>query len=106
MADTLESLEIQIAHSASDAASEITNVANAIKSVGRALSKTIPQLKVFNDLMSGKSINFSDNSTTQIAETINNVKQAAGRAGQATKEVSKGIDSMSKAAQKSKSPHH
>ena len=104
MADTLESLEIQITHSASGAASSIKEVANAIKSVGRALEKTLPNLKVFNDLIQGNTFNFNDNHTTQIAETINNVKQSASKASGATKEVAKSVQSLGKAAKSSKSP--
>lgn len=104
MADTLESLEIEITHSASGAAGAIKSVADSIRSVGRALEKTLPSFKVFNDLMKGSSINLNDNSTTQIAETINNVKSAAGKAGSATKDVAKNIQGMSKAAKASKSP--
>jgi len=107
MADTLESLEIEIKHSASGAAEEIKRVTSAIRSMGRALDKVLPNLKVFNDLMGqGSSLNvtMNDNHTTQVAETINNVKEAASRAGKATKEVSKGMTSMSKAAAKTKGP--
>lgn len=104
MADTLESLEIEITHSASGAAGSIKEVANAIRSVGRALEKTLPNLKVFNDLMQGNSISFNDNSTTQIAETINNVKNTASKASGATKEVARGVKSLGNAAKASKSP--
>lgn len=104
MADTLESIEIQITHSASGAASSIKAVANAIQSVGTALEKTLPKLKVFNDLIQGNTFNFNDNHTTQIAETINNVKQSASKASGATKEVAKSVQSLGKAAKSSKSP--
>ena len=104
MADTLESLEIEVKHSATGAADEISKVASAVKKLGKALEKTMPDLKVFNDLMKGSSINFNDNHTTQVAETINNVKQSAGKAGKATKEAARGVRELSKEAAKGKTP--
>lgn len=104
MADTLESLEIEIKHSASGAADQIKAVASAIRSVGRALEKTLPQLKVFSTMMSGGSFGVTNNVTSQTADTINNVNQVAGRAGRATKEAAKGVRELSKEAAKSKTP--
>lgn len=104
MADTLESLEIEVKHSASGAAEEINSVASAIKGVGKALDKALPNLKVFNDLMGKGTVSVTNNSTTQVADTINNVNQAATKAQKATGGVSRGINELSKAAKKSQSP--
>lgn len=104
MADTLESLEIEVKHSASGAAEEINSVASAIKSVAKALDKALPNLKVFNDLMGKGTVSVTNNSTTQVADTINNVNQAAAKAQKATREAGRGIKEMSKEAAKSKSP--
>lgn len=106
MADTLETLEIEIKHSASGTAEELKSVASAIRSVGRALDKVLPSLKVFNDLLGKKNVNvtMNDNHTTQVAETINNVKSAAAKAQSATKEAGRGIRELSKEASKSKGP--
>lgn len=104
MADTLESLEIEVKHSASGAAEEINSVASAISSVAKALDKALPNLKVFNDLMGKGTVSVANNSTTQVADTINNVNQAASKAQRATQEAGKGIKEMSKAASKSKGP--
>lgn len=104
MADTLETLEIEVKHSATGAADEINKVAAAIRSVSRALDKALPNLKVFNDVMGGGSINYTDSRTTQIAETINNVKQAASKAQSATVEAGKGIKSLASAANGAQSP--
>lgn len=52
MADTLESLEIEVKHSASGAESEITTVKNAISELGGILDKVLPQLKSFAAEMS------------------------------------------------------
>lgn len=106
MADTLESLEIEVKHSASGTAEELKSVASAIRSIGRALDKALPSLKVFNDLLGKKNVNvtMNDNHTTQVAETINNVKSAAAKAQSATKEAGRGIRELSKEASKSKGP--
>ena len=106
MADTLESLEIEVKHSASGTAEELKSVASAIRSIGRALDNVLPSLKVFNDLLGKKNVNvtMNDNHTTQVAETINNVKSAAAKAQSATKEAGRGIRELSKEASKSKGP--
>ena len=51
MADTLESLEIEVKHSATGAASEITKVANAIAEMGKALGGVLPDLKAYASLL-------------------------------------------------------
>lgn len=104
MADTLESLEIEVKHSASGAAEEINSVASAIKSVAKALDKALPNLKVFNDLMGKGTVSVTNNSTTQVADTINNVNQAASKAQKATQQAGRGIKEMAKEASKSKTP--
>lgn len=45
MADTLETLELEIKHSSSGAAEDIKKVASAIRGVGKALEKAKPNLK-------------------------------------------------------------
>ena len=104
MADTLESLEIEVKHSASGAADEIKSVTSAVRSLGRALEKVLPDLHIFRDLLSGKSVNITNNTTNQAAETINNVKEAASKASSATKEAAKGIDQVAKSATKTQKP--
>lgn len=106
MADTLESLEIEVQHSASGAADEINKVTSAVRSLGRALEKALPNFKVFKDTMSGSNspFTFNDNHTTQIADSITNVRQAAQGAQRATNDASRGIRSMREEAAKSKGP--
>ena len=103
MADTLETLEIELKHSASGVADEIKKVSKAIDGLGKALAKTMPSMKAFKDVMSG-SISFNDNHTTQIADTINNVKGAAGKAKSATTDAAKGIRLLGKEAGKTNRP--
>lgn len=104
MADTLESLEIQVKHSASGAADEITKVASAVRSLNRALEKALPNFRLYREIMGGTPVSFNDNRTTQIAETINNTKQAASGAGKATQQAAKGVKDLTKQASKSKGP--
>ena len=105
MADTLESLEIQVKHSATGAADEINKVAQAINNVNKALVKVLPNLRAFrSQMMAGASLNITDNSTTNITGTVNNIKEAASGAKKATAEASKGISSMAKSASKAASP--
>lgn len=51
MADTLESLEIEVKHSASGAASEIEKISNAIADMGKALTSALPDLKAYASLI-------------------------------------------------------
>lgn len=104
MADTLESLEIQVKHSASGAADEITKVASAVRALNRALEKTLPNFKLYRDMMGQTPVTYNDNRTTQIAETINNTKKAASGAGKATQQAAKGIKDLSRQASRSKGP--
>lgn len=108
MADTLESLEIEVKHSASGADAEINKVADAVTKLSNALtgvpSKMRKLVEVMNAVKGNVNLNITENSTTQVADTINNVQQAASKAGRATKEASKGINEMAKAASKSADP--
>ena len=104
MADTLESLEIQVKHSATGAAEEIKKVSTAISGLSRAISNVLPKLKVFKDTLGDSSVNVTNNSTTQIAGTINNMSKAASGAKTATQSAARGVKELSKAASKAKSP--
>ena len=109
MADTLESLEIQVRHSASGAADEINQVASAISNLSSALNRVPAKLRELSaalDMVKGKTsgITINDNQTTQIADNITNVKQAAQGAERATSEAAKGVQRLSNAAAKGRSP--
>lgn len=97
MADTLESLEIQVKHSASGAADEINKVADAIKSLNRALGNVIPKMAVFNQQLGGRSLNIVNNSFHQAAS-------AAGEAQKATQEAARGVKAVAKEAKAANSP--
>lgn len=104
MADTLESLEIEVKHSASGAADEISKVASAVGKLNKALEKALPNFKLYRDMMGKTPVTYNDNHTTQIAETINNTKKAASGAGKATQQAVKGVKDLTKQASKSKGP--
>ena len=104
MADTLESLEIEVKHSASGAADEISKVASAVGKLNKALEKTLPNFKLYRDMMGKTPVTYNDNHTTQIADTINNTKKAASSAGKATQQAAKGVKELSQQASKSKGP--
>lgn len=104
MADTLESLEIEVKHSATGAADEIKKVSSAIRSLKRAIDDTLPELVVFRDVL-GKGINFQTvNNFNNITNSINKVTSASKKAATAAKGAANGVKEMGSAAQKAKSP--
>lgn len=114
MADTLDSLEIQITHTASGAAQEILVVASAVNVLNDALKKAVSNLKKFNEQMGrikgNRPVRIVDRSTTnnanltQNAETIQNVNNAAGRAGGAMRNAAGGVRHLADEAKKSQGP--
>lgn len=109
MADTLESIELEIKHSAAGADSEISKITKSLSALGKAITTVLPKLgklAVALDEVAGKNtpITFNDNHTTQIADTINNVKQAATKAQKATVDAASGVDSFRKSLKDSLGP--
>ena len=119
MADTLETLELEIKHSATGADAEISKITSSIRNLGKALTKVMPQLMLFAQSLdaikgTGNAIfNYSEtnqnaaqiaNGNAQIADSITNVKNAASGAGRATRDVGRGIKEMSKSAKHSGGP--
>ena len=108
MADTLESLEIEVKHSASGADAEINKLADSIRGLSASLngvpSKLRKLVEVMNAVKGNMNVTINDNSTSQTAGTINNIQQYASKASQAQKEVAKGVRELSSAAKKSQSP--
>ena len=108
MADTIESLEIEIKHSASGADAEISKITSSLRALSQVLTAVLPQLQNLATQMGavkgagGLSINNSG--LVQNAETINNVSKASQAAGKATRQSASGIKEMSKAASKAKGP--
>jgi hypothetical protein len=108
MADTLESLEIEVKHSASGADAEINKVAEAVTKLSNSLTGVPAKLRklveVMNAVKGNMSLTINDNGMTQTADTINNVQQTAAKAGKAAQDAGKGIKEMSKEASKAQKP--
>ena len=89
MADTLESLEIEVKHSASGAADEIQKVADAVSNLGRALSSSL--VKKLESLASamdkignaGNPINLNNYTGNTFNKTVQSARNAASSASNA-----------------------
>ena len=86
MADTLESLEIEVKHNASGAGKEIDKITAAIDSMSKALSNALPQLKEYASVLSSvggsikKSIGGgSGKSSNPISDSLKENIKEAGR---------------------------
>lgn len=107
MADTLESIELEIKHSASGADAEIAKVTNSLRALGRTITSVLPKVAALAKEMGnigGTPITYNDNHTTQIADSITNVKQAASQAQKATVDAGKGVKSFTADISKSLGP--
>ena len=85
LADTLESLEIEVKHSASGASTEISNLAAAIKNLKDSLSGVPTSLKSLATSIGSVSKALSDANIGKInnlAEAINNLNQTSGMLGE------------------------
>ena len=108
MADTLESLEIQVKHSASGADAEINKVADAVKNLSASL-KGVPEkleklVSTMNAVKGNMSLTINSSSTSQTAETINNITTRATSAAKATTETSSAISRLAASTKKSLGP--
>jgi hypothetical protein len=89
MADTLESLEIEVKHSASGAADEIQKVADAVASLGRALSSSlVKRLESLASAMdkigsAGSPINLNNYTGNTFNKTVQSARKAASSASNA-----------------------
>lgn len=79
MADTLESLELEVKHSASGAETEINNVAASIRSLKASLSGVSPQLKALASAVDSVSTAFKGgvDKYNKFAEAMANVAASA-----------------------------
>ena len=89
MADTLESLEIEVKHSASGAADEIQKVADAVSNLGRALSSSlVKKLESLANAMdkignAGSPINLNNYTGNTFNKTVQSARNAASSASSA-----------------------
>lgn len=108
---TLETLEIEIKHSASGAADEINKVATAIRALNDSLKGVVPKLTklagALNAIKGGRrdlTFNISDNSLHQTADTITNITQKIPKAEKSVAPLSKAFSAVGDAAKKAISP--
>ena len=89
MADTLESLEIEVVHHSAGAGTAIGAVTKAVNNLSGALTKVLPNLKEFGDSLGkiGAAFTFNDNRGSTFNKTIQNVKQTASKAATETAKV-------------------
>lgn len=88
MADTLESLELEVKYKATGAAGEIAQVTNAISGLGAAVAKVLPQLQLMAKTLE------SVGGTKNVAHTVQQIGSAAKSAAQATAPVSESLQEM------------
>ena len=96
MADTLESLEIKVEHSATGAAKEIGSVTSALTNLRKSLERVLPQLeilaKAFEAISNPITINdFHDNN---IEQTVQKVGSASKGAAKDMKPLAEGLQMM------------
>lgn len=104
MADTLESLEIEVKHSATGASAEIEALSKKLQGLSRTLGNLLPKLAVLNQQLGQTKTSFTSNITNQFASNINNISNEAEKAKSATNEVAKSTEKVTKAVKKSNGP--
>lgn len=95
MADTLESLELQIQYKATGAAGEIGKVTSAVTKLGKAIEKAFPQLQSL-----AKALESINNPVTINDFHDNNIEQSVQKVGAAAKGTAKEIKPLDWAVQK------
>lgn len=86
MADTLESIEIEVKHEAVGAEAEINNLAQAVKDLGSALKSAMPQLRKFAANLSAiqtRNINIKNKTLNIGGAAVGGKKSAGGSAAKA-----------------------
>lgn len=96
MADTLESLEIKIEHSATGAAKEIGSVTSALTNLRKSLERVLPQLEVLAKAFEAISnpITINDFHDNNIEQTVQKVGSASKGAAKDMKPLAEGLQMM------------
>lgn len=92
MADTLESLEIEVTHSASGAAGEISGVANALHDLGNQLKKVLPDMKELAKVLSGVKGNININTNINGGNAADPQHSSTGNPSQWAKEMQAAVE--------------
>lgn len=94
MADTLESLELEVKHSASGASGEIEKLASALKGLGDQLARVLPNLKDLGSSLKKINISGGDGIARSAAQATAMVESAdPGFAGSVKQVVDVGTKS-------------
>lgn len=109
MADTLESIELQVKHSASGADAEISKITRSLSALGKTITSVLPKLSKLAgalDGVAGKNtpITFNDNSVAQFADSIKNVQRNVTNVNKATSSIGGGVRGMVDNLKKSSGP--
>ena len=96
MADTLESLEIKVEHSATGAAKEIGSVTSALTNLRKSLGRVLPQLEVLAKAFEAISnpITINDFHDNNIEQTVQKVGSASKGAAKEMKPLADGLQMM------------
>lgn len=92
MADTLESLEIEVTHSASGAAGEISGVANAIHDLGNQIRKVLPDMKELAKVLSGVKGNININTNINGSNAVDPQHSSSGNPSPWAKEMQAAVE--------------
>lgn len=96
MADTLESLELEVKYSATGVAGEIGKVASSITNLKNSISKAIPQLEALALALKAISspITINDYHGSNITQTVQKISSATKDAAKSTEPVSEGMQML------------
>jgi len=102
MADTLESLEIEVVHKSQGAGSAIGAITRSISALGRSLDTNLPKLKEFADTLGkiGVAFTYNDQRGSTFNKTVQNIKQSTKGAAEATKPLGEGMQMLISGATK------
>lgn len=92
MADTLESLEMEVTHSASGAAGEISGVANAIHDLGNQIRKVLPDMKELAKVLSCVKGNININTNINGSNAVDPQHSSSGNPSQWAKEMQAAVE--------------
>jgi len=102
MADTLESLEIEVVHSSKGAGTAIGAITRSLGGLARNLDTALPKLKEFAETLGsiGAAFTYNDNRGSTFNKTVQNVKQTATATAKVTEPMSEGMQMLISGATK------
>lgn len=96
MADTLESLELEIKYNATGAAGEIGKVTTSITNLKNSITRAIPQLEALATALKAinNPITINDNRGSNITQTVQKISSATKDAAKSTEPMSEGMQML------------